>query len=108
MSTITPDSSLPLRRKRTATERLTENGDPLIANKKARDAAKKVPQKQVSFSSQKISLVDQITNSLPQHPLLPSQLQRLQPPLLSEKRLLVLLKNQLRYVFSFLTSFKVC
>lgn len=32
--------SLALRRKRTATERAENNGDPLVANKKAREAAK--------------------------------------------------------------------
>ena len=32
--------SLALRRKRTATERAKNNGDPLVANKKARAAAK--------------------------------------------------------------------
>lgn len=46
-STADCSSAIPIRRKRTATERLMENGDPLIANKKAREAAKK----KVSFSS---------------------------------------------------------
>jgi hypothetical protein len=31
-----------MRRKRTISERVTENGDPLVARKKARDAGKKV------------------------------------------------------------------
>jgi len=43
--------SIPMHRKRIATERLTENGDPLIANKKACEAAKKTPAQQVSYSS---------------------------------------------------------
>jgi len=44
MSFTTSDRSslsVPIHRKRTATERLIENGDPLIANKKAREAARK-------------------------------------------------------------------
>jgi hypothetical protein len=41
MSFSTPDSSTtPMRRKRTVSERITENGDPLVVRKKARDAAK--------------------------------------------------------------------
>ena len=40
MSSATVDSStIPMRRKRTATERVTENGDPLLAKKKARESA---------------------------------------------------------------------
>jgi hypothetical protein len=31
----------PMRRKRTASERVTDNGDPLVIKKKAREAAKK-------------------------------------------------------------------
>lgn len=40
-------SSIPVRRKRTATDRATANGDPLVVRKKAREAedkAKKVAQ----------------------------------------------------------------
>ena len=37
----TSDSStIPMRRKRTISERVTENGDPLVVRKKAREAAK--------------------------------------------------------------------
>jgi hypothetical protein len=43
------DPDIPARRKRTATERATENGDPLVANKKAREATKKATHRQVSF-----------------------------------------------------------
>jgi hypothetical protein len=44
MSSSTVDSSIiPLRRKRTATERVTENGDPLLAKKKARESAQMAP-----------------------------------------------------------------
>jgi hypothetical protein len=44
MSASTPESSsIPSRRKRTATERVTENGDPLVAKKKVREAARKAP-----------------------------------------------------------------
>jgi hypothetical protein len=51
MSFVTPDPSVPTTgRKRTATQRATENGDPLVVNKKARDNAKKAPE-QASFST---------------------------------------------------------
>ena len=41
MSFSTLDSStIPMQRKRTVSERITENGDPLVVRKKARDAAK--------------------------------------------------------------------
>jgi hypothetical protein len=41
MSFSMPDSSaVPIRRKRTASERVTENADPLVVRKKAREAAK--------------------------------------------------------------------
>jgi hypothetical protein len=41
MSFSTSDSSaIPMRRKRTVSERVTENGDPLAVRKKAREAAK--------------------------------------------------------------------
>ena len=33
-------STVPMRRKRTITERITQNGDPLVVKKKAREAAK--------------------------------------------------------------------
>ena len=51
MSFSTSDLSS-VRRKRTATERVTENGDPLVAKKKAREEAllDQPPQKKVSFS----------------------------------------------------------
>ena len=58
---MAPDPSIPVRRKRTATKRATENGDPLVASKKARDAAKKTPRGQASFYLQsQPSLVDHL------------------------------------------------
>jgi len=36
-------SIIPMRRKRTISERVINNGDPLVANKKAREAAKLTP-----------------------------------------------------------------
>jgi hypothetical protein len=36
-------STIPMRRKRTATERVTENRDPLLAKKKARESAQMAP-----------------------------------------------------------------
>jgi hypothetical protein len=49
MSFTDPDPNIPARRKRVATERATENGDPLVANKNAREATKKAPHRQISF-----------------------------------------------------------
>ena len=43
MSSTVDSSSIPMRRKRTATERVTENGDPLLAKKKARESAQTAP-----------------------------------------------------------------
>jgi hypothetical protein len=40
MSFSMSDSTIPMRRKRTTSERVTGNGDPLVVRKKAREAAK--------------------------------------------------------------------
>jgi hypothetical protein len=52
MSSSTVDSSsIPMRRKRTATERVTENADPLLAKKKARESAQTAPLTLVRYAS---------------------------------------------------------
>ena len=42
-------STVPTRRKRTVTERVTDNGDPLVVKKKAREAEKAKKTTQVIF-----------------------------------------------------------
>ena len=71
MSLFTADSSS--HRKRTATERLTENGDPLAAKKRARMSTQKVPQALVRYSLMRQFLGLILLRSLP-----PSQLRLLQ------------------------------
>ena len=42
-------STVPMRRKRTVSERVTDNGDPLVVRKKAREAEKAKKTTQVIF-----------------------------------------------------------
>jgi hypothetical protein len=56
MSFLASDSStIPMRRKRTVSERVTENGDPLVVRKKAREAAKQGASASVAFQKKAVS-----------------------------------------------------
>jgi hypothetical protein len=44
-------STIPMRRKRTISERVTDNGDPLVIRKKAREAAKQGASASVAFQA---------------------------------------------------------
>jgi hypothetical protein len=60
---IADRSSIPIPRKQTATECLMENGDPLVANKKAREAAKKGLQPEKQQKKKTVSFILLVTGT---------------------------------------------